>query len=261
MLSVNLREKSSHMHLSNRGGDQVRTTERDVLLFLLAITSGAADAWSYLGLGHAFVANMTGNTVLTALAIFEKNGDIAPPFIALVCYAMGALTAAFFTRKVHEGAIWARAVTFTLLLEAILMAVGEAAWIAVRLNVFSNAAELLTILLGCVAFAIGLQSGAMLQLKIPGIVTTYITGTWTTLVSGIVHFAAQRKRETPREKLRFEERMLMQGGILAVYFLAAVLAGWLFQHQPLAVGAVSASCVMAVALYAAARTGGIARVI
>lgn len=241
----------------------MRTTERDVLLFLLAITSGSADAWSYLGLGHAFVANMTGNTVLTGLAIFEKDGDIAHPLLALLCYAMGALTASFFTRKVREGAIWARAVTFTLLLEAILMAGAEGAWIAARLHAFPNSAPVspLTILLGFVAFAIGLQSGAMLQLKIPGIVTTYITGTWTTLMSGIVHFATQRKREAPKRKLRFEERLLMQAGILAVYFLSAVLAGWLFQHQPLAVGAVSASCVMVVALYAAARAGSIARVV
>jgi uncharacterized membrane protein YoaK (UPF0700 family) len=233
----------------------VRSTERDVLLFLLAITSGSADAWSYLGLGHAFVANMTGNTVLTGIAIFQKNGEIAHPLLALVCYAIGAAVASFFTRNVREGAIWARAVTLTLLLEALIMAGAEAGWIATRLNVFPNTAPLspLTILLGCVAFAIGLQSGAMLQLKIPGIVTTYITGTWTTLMSGIVHFAAQRKREMPKQKLRFEERLLMQGGILAAYFLSAVLAGWLFQHQPLAVGVVSAACVMAVALYAAAR--------
>jgi uncharacterized membrane protein YoaK (UPF0700 family) len=98
----------------------------------------------------------------------------------------------------------------------------------------------------------------MLQLKIPGIVTTYITGTWTTLMSGIVRFVAQRKREAPKQNLRFEERLLMQGGIIGVYFLSAVLAGWLFQHRPLAVGAVSASCVMVVALYAASRAGSIA---
>lgn len=239
----------------------MRTTERDVLLFLLAVASGSADAWSYLGLGHAFVANMTGNTVLTGLAIFQKNGDVVHPLLALICYAFGAAAASFFTRKVREGAVWARAVTFTLLLEALIMAAAEAGWIAARLNAFPGTAPAppLTVLLCCVAFAIGLQSGAMLQLKIPGIVTTYITGTWTTLMSGIVQFARQRKRETPKQKIRFEERLLMQAGILAVYFLSAVLAGWLFQHRPMAVGAVCAACVMAVALYAAARADNFAR--
>ena len=40
----------------------MRETERDVMLFLLAASAGSADGWSYFGLGHAFVANMTGNT-------------------------------------------------------------------------------------------------------------------------------------------------------------------------------------------------------
>jgi uncharacterized membrane protein YoaK (UPF0700 family) len=238
----------------------VRSSERDVLLFFLAVTSGSADAWSYLGLGHAFVANMTGNTVLTGMAIFQKNGDVAHPLIALVCYVVGAATAAFFARKVHRGVMWARAITLTLLLEALIMAVAEAGWIVVHTHLAPDAGPVspLTVLLGCVAFAIGLQSGAMLRLSIPGIVTTYITGTWTTLMSGLVQFAAQPKNESQKQRLHFEERLLMQGGILAVYFGAAVLTGWLFGHQPLIVGALSAGAVLTVAVYAAARSGSVA---
>jgi uncharacterized membrane protein YoaK (UPF0700 family) len=40
----------------------VRRIERDLLLLLLAVAAGSADGWSYFGLGHAFVANMTGTT-------------------------------------------------------------------------------------------------------------------------------------------------------------------------------------------------------
>ena len=47
------------------------------------------------------------------------------------------------------------------------------------------------------ALAMGMQSGAMVQLKIPGIVTTYITGTWTTLVSGLVRFARPEGQQEP----------------------------------------------------------------
>jgi uncharacterized membrane protein YoaK (UPF0700 family) len=36
---------------------------RDVRLLVLAASAGSADAWSYFGLGRAFVANMTGNTI------------------------------------------------------------------------------------------------------------------------------------------------------------------------------------------------------
>lgn len=235
----------------------MRSVERDFLLFLLAASAGSADGWSYLGLGHAFVANMTGNTVLTGIAVFQKGGDVFHPLLSLCCYATGAALASFFTRKVRQGVVWAKAITFTLLLEAILMACAAAGWVAVQRHFGSNAVSqpYLTLLLGCVALAIGLQSGAMLQLKIPGIVTTYITGTWTNLMSGIVRFATQEKNEAPKQKERFEERLLMQAGVLVIYFFSAVLTGWLFRHMPLAMGILSAASVLAVAIYAAVRTG------
>lgn len=235
----------------------MRSTERDMLLFLLAVASGSADGWSYLGLGHAFVANMTGNTVLTGLAVFEPHGELVHPLLALCCYAAGAVAAASLARKIHQGVIWARAITLILLLEALMLLAAEAGWIAIRLHSFPNSAP--TILLGCVAFAIGLQSGAMLQLKIPGIVTTYISGTWTSLMSGLARFIAHEKRETPRQRLLFEERLLMQAGILSVYLLSAVLTGWLFFHHPLVVGAIPASSVCIVVFYAVLRTAGPAR--
>lgn len=233
----------------------MRSNERDVLLFLLAIGSGSADAWSYLGLGHAFVANMTGNTVLIGIAVFQKDKELLPPLISLCCYAIGVAFAAFFTRKVHPGVTWARSITLTLLLEALIMAAAEAAWITIRLHSFALPIH---VVLGCVGFAIGLQSGAMLQLKIPGIVTTYITGTWTTLVNGLVRFVTQKKREPRKQKLEYEQRLLMQAGILIVYFLSAVLTGWLFERHPLVVGVVSASSVLAVAVYGALRAGSAA---
>lgn len=234
----------------------MRSSERDVLLFLLAISAGSADGWSYFGMGHAFVANMTGNTVLIGLGLFTKGGDVLHPLLALGCYVAGAAAASFFTRKVRQGVTWARAITLTLLLEAVIMGCAEAAWIAI--HYFGSSAHTdtyLAVLLGWVAFATGLQSGAMLQLKIPGVVTTYITGTWTNLMNGLVRLGTTERRDSPRKKLEFEERLLMQAGILAAYFLAAVLTGWFFHHNPLAVGALSAASVWAVALYAAFRAG------
>ena len=234
----------------------MRSTERDVMLFLLAISAGSADGWSYFGLGHAFVANMTGNTVLAGMGVFTKGGDVSHPLLSLCCYAMGAAAAAFFTRKVRQGVIWARAITLTLLLEAFIMAAAATLWVAIHRHSPATAAPLpyLTLLLCCVAFAIGLQSGAMLQLRIPGVVTTYITGTWTNLVTGLVRLASHKEPRAQKQHLSFEERLFMQAGILAIYFLSAVLTGWLFRHQPLAVGALSAASILIVALYAAVHT-------
>ena len=85
------------------------SVEGDVRLLMLAASAGSADAWSYFGLGHAFVANMTGNTVILGLAVFQDHGDMLHPAIALGCYACGAMLGSLFTEKVQPGAVWARA--------------------------------------------------------------------------------------------------------------------------------------------------------
>lgn len=229
----------------------MRTSDRDTLLFFLAMTAGSSDGWSYFGLGHAFVANMTGNTVLVGVAVFDKSEGIVRPLLSLVCYLAGVAAAAFLNRHVRQGSIWSRATTITMMIEAVLIAGAEVAWVALRMH---GVKELFA-LLGCLAFAIGLQSGAMLQLKIPGAVTTYITGTWTNLISGLARLPNSKKPQEPNQKVQFAERLIVQGGILAVYILAAVLTGWVFVHQPLAAGALAAASVWTVALYAAFSKG------
>ena len=96
------------MHLNALGASNP-LSERDGPLFLLAVAAGSADGWSYLGLGHAFVANMTGNTVLLGIAVFLR-GDLLHPGISLLCYLAGTALAAFLTRNVRERSDWPRAI-------------------------------------------------------------------------------------------------------------------------------------------------------
>jgi uncharacterized membrane protein YoaK (UPF0700 family) len=235
----------------NRQEPRVRAGERDFLLLLLAAAAGSADGWSYMGLGHAFVANMTGNTVLIGLAVFTLR-DLANPLIALGCYVVGTALGAYLTRKLGEGIAWPRAVSWTLLIEAVLMGASEAAW--ALLHLASSPFHFpVRALLGCVAFAVGMQSGAMIRLGIPGVVTTYITGTWTTLVSGLIIFRARERGKPRREKLQYEERMLMQAAILAAYLSGAVLTGWLFRHAPVALGVLPSTAVLVAATYGLVR--------
>jgi uncharacterized membrane protein YoaK (UPF0700 family) len=216
---------------------------RDVRLLILAASAGSSDGWSYFGLGHAFVANMTGNTVMLGLAVFQDHGDLLHPAISLGCYAAGAVIGTLLTGRVQPGAVWSKAISWTLMLEALLLLAAEAGWIAIHLHISSSPS--LELLLATVALAIGMQSGAMVQLKIPGIVTTYITGTWTTMLSGLARLA----RHEQQQDLQLEERLLMQAGVLSVYFLAAVLTGWLFRYRPIAVGILPGSSVLLVAVH------------
>ena len=224
------------------------TTARDVLLLVLAVASGAADGWSYMGLGHAFVANMTGNTVLLGLAIFAHH-DFVHPAIALAGYAVGTALAAFLTRAVARDQTWAQPISWVLLWEGLLLLFVEIAWGARYAGAEWATAIPLEVLLGFAAMAVGMQSGAMLKLGIPGVVTTYITGTWTTLISGAIRLRLNGKREPAAEKRAFEERLLLQFGTLAAYFLAALLTGFLAGSLPVAMGALSAVAVLGAGMY------------
>ncbi|HTD56774.1 MAG TPA: YoaK family protein [Silvibacterium sp.] len=235
----------------------MRAIERDFLICMLAATAGAADGWSFFGLGHVFVANMTGNTVLLGMSVFALNGDFLHPLTALICYAAGVIVGSLLTRNVQlarnvqlegEAAHWPRQVSLTLLLEALLLTAVETAWFSMHPSGVPHPTH--NVLHVCVAFAMGLQSAAMLQLKIPGIVTTYITGTWTTFMSGLTRLQSL----PPAEKQKFESRLGMQAAVLAVYFISAVLTGYLFRYFPAAVGALPAGSVLLVAIYALARS-------
>jgi uncharacterized membrane protein YoaK (UPF0700 family) len=227
----------------------VKAIERDGLLMALAAASGSADGWSFFGLAHAFVANMTGNTVLLGISIFHLQSDRLHPLIALCGYVVGTVLGTLITRRVQPGSVWAKSVSWTLFLEALLLIGAEVSWIA---TAHSPSPRLEDGLLAIVATAVGLQSGAMVQLRIPGVVTTYITGTWTTLTNGLTLLATRSPR-IERQKTRFEERLVLQAGILGIYFLSAVLTGWCFLHQPSLVGAIPATAVLLVAAYGGLR--------
>jgi uncharacterized membrane protein YoaK (UPF0700 family) len=134
-------------------------------------------------------------------------------------------------------------------LEALMLIAAEAVWIkeGSELNSLTTRA-----MLGWVALAVGLQSGSMLSLKLPGIVTTYITGTWTLLVSGLVKTDVRRAR-LHENTASFEERQFIQIIFLATYFLSAVASGCAFRYLPEMIGVITAAPILLTAIYGALR--------
>ena len=62
------------------------------LLLTLTVVTGLVDAFSYLVLGHVFVANMTGNVVFLAFALTGAKGfSIGASLAALAAFVVGAL--------------------------------------------------------------------------------------------------------------------------------------------------------------------------
>src|SRR5258708_6296304 len=62
------------------------------LLLAMTFVTGLVDAFSYLALGHVFVANMTGNVVFLGFALAgAPDFSILDSFMALASFGLGAL--------------------------------------------------------------------------------------------------------------------------------------------------------------------------
>ena len=65
------------------------------LLISMTLVTGLVDAFSYLLLGHVFVANMTGNVVFLGFALAGAPGfSVVASLAALASFASGALLGA-----------------------------------------------------------------------------------------------------------------------------------------------------------------------
>jgi uncharacterized membrane protein YoaK (UPF0700 family) len=150
-----------------------RLAARDAALTALALAAGFVDGVSYLTLGHVFTANMTGNTVLLGLAVGQGHGaDVARSAVALGGFCCGVGGGALVLRERGRAALALSAESLALLLLAALAAqLGTAAG-GLRLG-----------LIAVSALAMGLQSATVRKVGVPGVATTYITGTLTGAVA------------------------------------------------------------------------------
>lgn len=70
------------------------------VLLALTVVSGLIDAVSYLGLGHVFTANMTGNVVVLGFAAAGAPGFSVPHTVtSLACFLVGAVVGGRTSRR------------------------------------------------------------------------------------------------------------------------------------------------------------------
>ena len=154
-----------------------------VLLSGFTLAAGYADAVAFFGLG-VFTANMTGNTVLLGGALAARFVPHFPgmltlelPVVSILCFVAGAALAAFALRgETGRPPVRTR----------LVVGFAAALLIGAALVFTHDAGALLTPL--CVALlsaVMGIQSVVAVRLGVPGVSTTYVTGT---LVTAIVDF-------------------------------------------------------------------------
>lgn len=144
------------------------------LLTLLTVVTGLVDAFSYLCLGHVFVANMTGNVVFLAFAADGAAGFVWwTSVLAIAAFSAGAFVGGrVASGHSHRGRLLfvATTVQLVLVLAAMLVAIAspasyDGAWRAV--------------LIAALGVAMGLQNATARALAVPDLTTTVLTLTIT----------------------------------------------------------------------------------
>ena len=192
------------------------TTTRNRLLLALAFAAGYIDALGYLGLDRVFTANMTGNTVLLAIALAQADGDAAArAALALAGFLAGAATGARVVERDRAEGVWPRVVTLALTVESVILGVFAAGW---QWAGDAPGAVSTAVLIVLSALAMGVQSAATRRLQVSGIATTYITGTLTHLMAGLMRSPALQTNSTSRHGV-------LLAVVWIVYFGGAAAAG------------------------------------
>jgi uncharacterized membrane protein YoaK (UPF0700 family) len=162
-------------------------------LLTLTFTTGIVDGVSYLGLGHVFTANMTGNVVLLGFGIAGGyHLPVLAPIVSLLAFLIGAGVGGMLaTRTVarhylHFG--------LTLVIEFSVLVITTVIAALKTPHVGAVGAYLVIALL---ALAMGVRNQTVRKIGVPDLTTTVLTMTLTSL-AGDSPLAGGKSRGTVR---------------------------------------------------------------
>ncbi|MGQ5261092.1 YoaK family protein [Micromonospora sp. ZYX-F-536] len=157
---------------------------RQALVVVLTFLTGSADALGFLALGGAFASVMTGNMVLLGLSAGRGEADLAlTSGCAIISFIVGVLAGARLVGSARpDDPVWPRRVTWALGLELLVFVVFLVVW-EISLPTHDEHVHLALLMLSAVA--LGVQSSAIQRFGVPGLSSTYLTGTLTSLIAGV----------------------------------------------------------------------------
>ncbi|MFJ5228768.1 YoaK family protein [Kitasatospora sp. NPDC088391] len=166
-------------------------------LFGLTVVSGVVDAVSYLGLGHVFAANMTGNVVVVGFALAGAPGfSVLGSVVSLAAFLLGAALA---------GRLCPGRLRTALVVEVVLH-------LAAAGTVFAagTAGDVQYTVIGLLALAMGIRNATVRSLGVPDLTTTVLTMTLT----GLAADAAAPGPRSPRLRRRLLSALTMLAGVV-----------------------------------------------
>lgn len=149
------------------------------MLLMLTLVTGLVDAFSYLDLGHVFVANMTGNVVFVGFALGGAAGfSIIASLAALLAFAVGAFLGGRLVHRVrdHRG----RMLRLALIAQTVLVL---AAYVVAQAASAPYSTGIRYTLVALLGLGMGLQNAAVRSLGVPDLTTTVLTMTITGMAS------------------------------------------------------------------------------
>jgi uncharacterized membrane protein YoaK (UPF0700 family) len=164
--------------IAKRGATSLRHPLARALL-VLTFTTGLVDAVSYLGLGHVFTANMTGNIVLLGFGIAGSGGlPVVAPLISLGAFLAGAGAGGVLVARIGERhpLLVARA----LGIEVLMLAAATVVAAAVTVEPAHGSAY---VLIALMAFGMGVRNAVVRSIGVPDLTTTVLTMTLTGLAA------------------------------------------------------------------------------
>jgi uncharacterized membrane protein YoaK (UPF0700 family) len=141
------------------------------MLVAMTLVTGLVDSFSYLVLGHVFVANMTGNVVFLAFALAGEHGfSVVSSILALAAFILGTFSLSMLGLRVgeHRG----RLLGACAAIQALLLGASAVLSALSGNPIPTGYAYGLIIALG---FSMGMQNAAARRLAVPDLTTTVLT--------------------------------------------------------------------------------------
>ena len=163
-------------------------------LLALTFTTGLVDGASYLGLGHVFTANMTGNIVLLGFGIAGGyHLPVLAPIVSLLVFLLGSGCGGVLARRragthhMHVG--------IALGIETTMIAIA-ALFAAIKTPHIGHLSGYVVIAL--LAFAMGVRNATIRRIAVPDLTTTVLTMTLTGLAADSPLFGGDGRGSTRR---------------------------------------------------------------
>jgi len=212
------------------------------LLVLLTMVTGLVDAFSYLQLGHVFVANMTGNVVFLSFALGGAAGFVWwSSLLAIFAFVAGAFLGGWIahTRGRHRGRhLLIAAGTQTAFVLASFV-------VALLLSTPYDDPALVTLIV-LLGVGMGLQNATARALAVPDLTTTVLTLTITG-ISADSSAAGGASSKIGRRLVSITSMFL--GGLIGVLLIEAHHGAWVL---------LTATALLAVVTAVAATVAGTA---